>query len=278
MHYIKTTQQRRHFMKVFISADMEGVTGTTQWEECNRNSPFYAKFAEQMTKEVEAACIGAIKAGAKEIVVKDSHSSATNIDMTGLPEGVKLIRNWSGHPYSMVDGIDSSFDAAIFIGYHAAAGRPGNPLSHTMSGVPNSIKINGQYASEFMIYSYAAALEKVPTVFVSGDATLCEDSKNLHPNLTCLAVKSGMGNLTINESPLSVIKWIESGVQAALSQDFKSALVKLPEHFNVEIKFKEHTMKTKKSYYPGMKNVDALTLQFETDDFFEVLRMIAFVI
>jgi D-amino peptidase len=265
-------------MKVFISADMEGVTGTTQWEECNRNSPFYAKFAEQMTREVEAACKGAINAGAKEIVVKDSHSSATNIDITALPEGVKLIRNWSGHPYAMVDGIDSSFDAAIFIGYHAAAGRPGNPLSHTMSGVPYTIKINGQYASEFMLYSYAAVLEKVPTVFVSGDAMLCEDSKALHPKLKSVAVKSGKGNLTINESPASVIKWIESGVEIALNQDLSDALVTLPEHFTVEIAFKEHTIKTKKAFYPGMQEVDDLTLRFETDDYFEVLRMIAFVI
>lgn len=265
-------------MKVFISADMEGITGTTQWEECNRNSPFYSKFAEQMTLEVAAACRGAIKAGAKEIVVKDSHSSATNIDITGLPEGVKLIRNWSGHPYSMVDGIDNSFDAVLFIGYHAAAGRPGNPLSHTMSGIPHSIKINGQYASEFMLYSYAAALEGVPTVFVSGDQTLCEDSTALHPKLKCVAVKSGRGNLTINESPASTVKWIETGVADALSQDLSNALVELPEHFSVEITFKEHTMKTKKSFYPGMMNVDDLTLKFETDDYFEVLRMIAFVI
>lgn len=265
-------------MKVFISADMEGVTGTTQWEECNRDSPFYARFAEQMTKEVAAACRGAHKAGATEIVVKDSHASATNIDINGLPEGVKLIRNWSGHPYMMVDGIDSSFDAVIFIGYHAAAGRPGNPLSHTMSGIPHTIKINGQYASEFMLYSYAAALENVPTVFVAGDATLCEDSKALHPKLNCVAVKTGKGNLTINESPISTLKWIESGVESALNQDLSEALVKLPEHFTVEITFKEHTMKTKKSFYPGIQEVDALTLKFETNDYFEVLRMIAFVI
>lgn len=265
-------------MKIFISADMEGITGTTQWAECNRDSPFYAKFAEQMTKEVAAACNGAIKAGATQIVVKDSHSSATNIDITGLPEGVKLIKNWSGHPYMMVDGIDSSFDAAIFIGYHAAAGRPGNPLSHTISGIPHTITINGQPASEFMIYSYAAALENVPTVFVSGDATLCADSQMLHPKLSCVSVKTGKGNLTINESPISALKWIESRVEMALTQDLSEALVKLPEKFVVEITFKDHAMKTKKSFYPGIKEVDELTLRFETHDYFEVLRMIAFVI
>lgn len=265
-------------MKVFISADMEGITGTTQWEECNRNSPFYAKFAEQMTKEVAAACKGAINAGATEIVVKDSHASATNIDITALPPGVKLIRNWSGHPNSMVDGIDSSFDAAMFIGYHAAAGRPGNPLSHTMSGVPHTIKVNGEWASEFLIYSYAAALQKVPTVFVSGDATLIEDSKNLHPSLKSVAVKSGVGNLTINESPSDVLSWIESESEKALNQNLSTALTTLPEKFTVEIRFKEHTTKTKKSFYPGMETVDELTLKFETDDYFEVLRMISFVL
>ncbi len=265
-------------MKVFISADMEGVTGTTLWEECDRNSPFYSRFADQMTKEVVAACKGAFAAGAKEVVVKDSHSSGTNIDITQLPAGVKLIRNWSGHPYSMVEGVDSSFDAAMFIGYHAAAGRPGNPLSHTMSSVPYRMKINGQWASEFLIYSYAAAYEGVPTVFLSGDAMLCEDSHTIHPLLKTVAVKDGTGGLTINESPVSTLEWIEKSSSDALKQNLNDAKITMPEHFEVELMFREHKVMRRKSYYPGMEIVDDLTLRFEADDYFEVLRMISFVL
>lgn len=265
-------------MKVFISADMEGITPTIRWAECDADKSIYPAYAEQMTREVVAACEGAINAGADEIVVKDAHDSAANIDTTKLPECVKIVRGWSGHPYSMVQGIDSTFDAAMFIGYHSAAGKEGNPLSHTMTGRPLYIKINGEYASEFMIYSYAAAYEGVPTVFLSGDRMLCEDGTAIHPGLHTVAVKEGMGAAAVCVSPQRTLKLIKENAEKALKQDLKSLKIDLPEYFEVEICFKEHIYAEKMSYYPGMKKIDSNTLSFETEDYFEVLRMIGFVL
>jgi len=265
-------------MKVFISADMEGITGTTTWEECDNKSPFYARFAEQMTREVLAAIEGATAAGATEIVVKDAHNSATNIDITQLPEHVTLIKSWSGHPYSMVDGIDASFDAVLFVGYHSAAGVLGNPLSHTMTGNPWTIKINGTYASEFMIYSYAAALEGVPTVFVSGDKNLCDAALLLHPGISAVSVKDGFGGTTINVSPKLAVKQIKKQSETALKGDLKAMIISLPKHYSVEITYKEHAYAMRKSFYPGVERVGTHTLKFETDNYFEVLRLIAFVL
>jgi len=265
-------------MKVFISADMEGITSTVKWEECDANDKFYADYQQQMTNEVVAACEGAIAAGATEILIKDAHNSATNIDITKLPECAKLIRGWSGHPYSMVQGVDSTFDAAMFIGYHSAAGKDGNALSHTMSLSPLNIKINGEYASEFTLYSYAAAYEGVPTVFLSGDKMLCEDGGKLHPKLCTVAVKEGSGASAICLSTKKSLGLIREGAEKALRQDLEQAKITLPEDFKVEICFKEHTYGNKMSYYPGMKKLDSNTLGFETKDFFEVLRMVRFVI
>lgn len=265
-------------MKVFISADMEGTTPTIRWDECEYGKGYYTTFAEQMTREVVAACEGAINAGADEIVIKDAHETGANIDITKLPECAKLIRGWSGHPYSMVFGIDSSFDAAMFIGYHSAAGREGNPLSHTMSGKALYIKINGEYASEFMLFSYAAALEGVPTVFLSGDKMLCEDGKKLHPGLYTVAVKEGFGASAVCLSTANSLKLIRENVEKALKQDLSKAKITLPRHFTVEICFKEHANANKASYYPGMKKLNGNTVLFETDNYFEVLRMIGFVL
>jgi len=265
-------------MKVFISADMEGITGTSTWEECDHKSPFYARFAEQMTQEVLAAIEGATAAGATEIVVKDAHASATNIDITQLPENVKLMKCWSGHPYSMVDGIDATFDAVLFVGYHSAAGISGNPLSHTMTGNPWTIKLNGDYASEFMIYSYAAAMEGVPTVFVAGDKLLCEAAQLQHANITTVSVKDGYGGRTISLSPKLALKQIKKQSETALKSDLTAAKIVLPKHFSVEITYKEHTYATRKSFYPGVTRVGSHTLKFETDHYFEVLRLFAFVL
>lgn len=147
-------------MKIFISADIEGVATTTLWPETEKGSEDYRLHAQQMTMEVIAACEAASEAGASEIVVRDAHEDGNNLDIWKLPENVTLIRGWSGHPYSMVYGIDPSFDAAIFIGYHSAASSEGNPLSHTESLNPLSVKLNGALASEFLLYSYVAALNQ----------------------------------------------------------------------------------------------------------------------
>ena len=105
-------------MNVYISADIEGTAGITHWDEADRNNPAYPEFREAMTREVVAACEGAIAAGATDILIKDAHDSGRNIHVSQLPECARIVRGWSGHPYSMVQELDESFDALVLIGYH----------------------------------------------------------------------------------------------------------------------------------------------------------------
>jgi len=265
-------------MKVFISADIEGITTTTIWDEADRSHASYPLHAKQMTKEVLACIQGAKDAGATEIVVKDAHDSAVNIDPTRMPSGVTLLRNWTGHPYMMVDGIDNTFDAAMFIGYHSSAGRIGNPLSHTLSTKHVYLKINGAIASEFMLYSYACALEGVPAVFLSGDKMLCDDFKDLHPRLITCPVKEGLGAMTMNYSTEDTLKNIKELSQKALTQDLKNALVKLPGHFTAEIYFKEHQYAEKASWFPGVIKISDNIVTFHSDSFFEILRTVKWIV
>ncbi len=108
---------------------MEGITGVTHWDEVTKEHGDYPQFQKQMSKEVAAACEGAFAAGATEIRIKDAHDSGRNILQSMLPENTHLIRGWSGHPYSMVQELDDSFDAGMMIGYHSRAGAGGNPLN-----------------------------------------------------------------------------------------------------------------------------------------------------
>lgn len=264
-------------MKVFISADIEGVTTTTVWSECDSAKSGYAKCADMMTKEVVAACEGAYAAGATEIVVRDAHDSATNIDIHQLPEYVTLIRGWSGHPYSMVDGIDGSFDACMFVGYHSAASRCGNPLSHTYSGGNQYVKINGRIASEFTLYSYAAALEGVPTVFLSGDKMLCEDYKDLHPALITTVVKDGVGGLSVNYNPRRTLAEIRQNAEKALRQDLSKAKIELPKEFELEICYKKHAQAVEKSYFPGVERKGDDTLVYRTKNYYDLLTAFIFI-
>ncbi|SHK04070.1 M55 family metallopeptidase [Paramaledivibacter caminithermalis] len=266
-------------MKIYISADIEGITGVTSWSETDKGHADYSDFVKQMEKEVCAACKGAIKAGAKEILIKDAHDSGRNINPAVLPRDVKLIRGWSGHPFSMVQELDESFDALMFIGYHSCGGSKHNPLSHTMnSSDVNYIKINGRYASEFLIHAYAAATVNVPVVFVSGDKGLCDEIKEVNENISTLAVKEGIGNSTLSIHNDLAVELTQKKVEQTLSSNFKLCEIKLPDSFEVEISYAKHTKAYKASFYPGMKQISPTNVLFKTKDYFEVLRMISFVV
>ena len=264
-------------MKIFISADIEGVTGTTHWDEADKNKSDYAEFQQQMTAEVNAACKAALELGATEIWVKDAHASGRNLIASKLPQEVKLVRGWSGHPFSMVQELDETFHALLLIGYHSAAGFTGSPLAHTISGEAAYIKINQNYASEFLLHAYAASLVNVPVVFLSGDAEICGEAKKLLPDIVTVAVKRGLGASTVNLHPQLALEKIQQGVEEALKNDLTHKPIELPEHFQVEIKYKSHTRAYPYSFYPGASLKEPDTIYFETNAFFEVLRLISFV-
>lgn len=265
-------------MKIFISADIEGVTGCTVWDETEKGRDLYSSFARQMTLEVKAACDGANEAGAKEILVNDAHDSGRNIDHNVLPKNTKLVRGWSGGLYSMVQELDESYDALMFVGYHSAASRDTNPLSHTMTTSLDYIKINDKVASEFMIHSYIAAYLGVPVVFLSGDKGLCDDAKKMNENMVTVAVKEGRGNSTINIHPGLAIDMITEGAKEALNIERSKCIIKLPQEFNVEIRYRQHKDAYRCSFYPGVTKIDENTISFKSKDYMEVLRMMNYLI
>ena len=117
-------------MKVYISVDFEGVAGSTSWSSTNLGDLEHGPMAREMTLEAAAACRGALAAGATEIYIKDAHESGRNMDISLLPKEAKIILGWKYSPDSMVCGLDQSFDALMFVGYHSPAGTSGLPLSH----------------------------------------------------------------------------------------------------------------------------------------------------
>ena len=251
-------------MKVYISADIEGTAVTATREGCHPGEFEYERSRREMTAEV--------------VVVKDAHGPGLNILPEELPEYVQLIRSWSHSPELMVEGLDESFDAALFVGYHSAAAEEGNSLSHTINGgVVHRITVNGRPASEFLIYSWMAARYGVPSVFLSGDKALCETGGALHPSLVTVPVKEDVGGRSQGLSPALARRLIREGAERALRQDLAAARIALPEHFRVET-YKSHRDAYTKGFYPGAERVNAVTLAFEADDWYEVGRFLLFAI
>lgn len=265
-------------MKLFISSDMEGVTGVTAWEDVVKGSGTYDGFREQMTKEVLAVCETALEKQAKEIFIKDAHSTARNLRGDRFPKGVKLFSGWSKDPLVMMSGLDSTFDAVIFTGYHSGAFNSGNPLSHTMRS--ESIfyfKINGKPISEFVLNAYTAAYFKVPVIGIVGDELICRQAHEYNPNIVTMPVKKGIGAGTISLSSIDALELIKKGTDKALSMDFSICQLPLPETFKCEICYKDHFHAYRASFYKGVGLVNDFTVEFETDDYFEVLRTFMFI-
>lgn len=263
-------------MKVFISADIEGISSTTSWLDTRPSEKNYDYHCRQMTREVLAAIEGATEAGATEIVLRDAHGPATNVDIMQLPDHVSVIRGWEGHPYMMVQGIDSSFDAVMFVGYHCAAGVLDNPMCHTMSLRTQKAFCNGQPLSEFMLYSWCAANEGVPAIFLSGDVGICRQGEELYPWLKTAAVKEGFGLSTKCVAPNKAVSMIRQGAFEAVKGFDASRKIQLPEHFSVQLVYKEQTVAAEMSYFPGAKRLDSHTVGFEEDNIFELARKLKF--
>ena len=265
-------------MKIFISSDMEGTAGIMHWDETEKGKECYAYFSNQMSREVAAACQGAIEAGAEEILVKDAHDSARNINPQMLPKIVKILRGWAKHPSSMMAGIDETYDGVIFTGYHSAAEMNTNPLSHTMNTKNNYVKINGELCSELMLNSLTAAYLGIPVYMVTGDRGLCDWMKGKCPGTTVVPVSEGVGSGSISIHPDLAVDRIKEGAKKAFEADKKDCLFPLPEHFTVEISFKDHARATNGKWYPGCVQTGARTVQFEADDYMDVLKFIYWVL
>lgn len=265
-------------MRVFISADIEGVATTTLWDQATKGAYGYEAACLEMTQEVAAACEGAIAAGADYIRVKDAHGSGTNILPDRLPRCAELTRASCGSPWSMVYGVADGFDAALFVGYHCAAGREGSPLSHTETTSTVYVKLNGVKCSEFQLYSWACAAAGVPAVFLSGDRMLCEDSAHLHPNLVSVPVKYGYGGSTTSLHPEEACARIRAGAERALRQDLSGALCQMPKRFTFEVCFKEHTKAARAASFPGFKKTDDNTVRMVTRNYWDVLTAVVWIL
>jgi len=264
--------------KIFVSSDMEGTCGITAWCETDKGKDLYEHFRIQMSKECAAACSGALAGGATEVLVKDAHDSARNIDPNYLPEQASIVRGWAKHPYSMMAGLDESFDGVIFTGYHSAAEMDTNPLSHTMNTQNNFVKINGELCPELMLNSLTASYLGIPVYCVTGDKGLCDWMKAHCPGTTVVPINEGIGAGSISPHPAVAIRRIREAAEQSLSNDRASCMFPMPESFTVEISFKEHFKAASAKWYPGCVQTSARTVKYETKDYMDVLKFIYWVL
>ncbi len=179
-------------MKVYISCDMEGISGVVAGQQTGANGEEYKRAQKLMTGELNAAIKGALAGGATEVLVNDSHGSMRNILIEELNPKAQLISG-SPKPLSMMQGIDDSFDAVFFVGYHAQAGTAYSVLDHTYTGIVYQVSLNGRPMGETGLNAALAGYFEVPVTLVTGDKLLVEEATALLGAVEGVAVKESYG-------------------------------------------------------------------------------------
>jgi len=263
-------------LKVFISVDMEGICGVVASEQTSPGNPEYAAAKKWMAEDANAAVEGALRAGASEVVVNDSHGSMRNIDPGDLHPKAILISG-SPKPQSMMQGIDESYNAVLFVGYHAGAGTQDGVLDHTISGsVVQSVKVNGMELPELGLNAAIAGAYNVPVVFVSGDVAVCRQAKTiLGSEVVTAPVKDGIGRYAARLVPFAEARrGIRDRVTDALRKLGQVKPFKIAAPCRFELQFYISAQADMAMYFPSVQRVNARTVAFQAEDYLKGFKML----
>jgi D-amino peptidase len=251
--------------KIFISADIEGIAHVVSGA-FEPGQPEYERARILMTKEVNAAIEGALSAGAKTIVVADSHGNGLNLIPEELDRSALLVRSFP-RPLDMMEGIDGTFDGVFLIGYHAKEGSAPANISHTMYGNVEAIKVNGTAVSEALFNAGIAGDFGVPVVMVSGDRLLIEEAKRAFGSIETVISKEALGYLSAKSGHPDVIRReIKEKSRKAVERinEFKPYKFKPP--VRLEVTFKNTYEAEVVGYLPCFTRPSAKTVSVEVPD------------
>jgi D-amino peptidase len=267
-------------LKVYISADMEGITGVVSPDQLGPAGFEYAQSRQWMTGEVLAAIQGAREAGATEFVISDSHGNGESLLIDKFPTDVPItiVRSFP-RPLGMMEGIDSTFAAVIFVGYHASTSSLTGVRAHTMSSaLLTRIALNGTAQSEAGINAAIAAEYGVPVVMITGDDAIVNETKQRLGNLEGVIVKRAIGfHSAATLTP-------EAG-QARILQQAKTAILRRAEMkpytmtkpVTVDVSFKNYRPVELLGYLPNIQRIDSHTVRFAGRDMTEISKFLEFV-
>ncbi|MEK6300013.1 MAG: M55 family metallopeptidase [Acidobacteriota bacterium] len=274
--FISAGQTRK--LKIYISADMEGVVGVVTGDQLGPQGFEYNRFREFMTEEVKTATEAAFEAGATEVVISDSHGNGENLLIEKLPKNVTIVRSWP-RPLMMMQGIDETFDGAIFIGYHTGTTNMSGVRAHTISSARLAdVKLNGVSMPEAGINAAIAGHFNVPVIMISGDDAVCKEVTDLLGPIEGAVVKWAYGFHSARTlTPEAAYDVIREKVKRAIGRirDFKP--YKLKEPVQLDVRFKSYRPSELLSYLSIVERTDSHSIRFKGKDIVEVSKFLEFI-
>ena len=265
-------------LKIFISADMEGVVGAVTSEQLAPGGFEYQRFRGFMTAEVNAAIEAAREAGATEFVVADSHGNGQNLLIERLPDDVTIVRS-SPREFRMMGGIDDTFDGVIFLGYHASTANMDGVRAHTFSSANiTSLKLNGIEMSEGSMNAAIAGHFGVPVIMVSGDDVAVAENQAVIGDIEGAVVKRALGFHSAESlTPEAAYEVIRARTAAAINRigDFEPYVLETP--IVMELSLKHYQPVELLGYLPNVERIDSHTIRYTGADIRDVSNFLIFV-
>ncbi len=266
-------------MKIYISADMEGVVGAVTAEQLGPTGFEYQRFREFMTQEVNAAIEAAFEAGATEIVVSDSHGNGQNLLIEKLPKNILLVRAFP-RPLMMMQGIDETFAGVIFLGYHSGTTNTQGVRAHTMSSARLAdVQLNNISMSEGSFNAAIAGHFNVPVIMVSGDDAAVKEVTALLGDVEGAVVKWNYGfHSAMTMMPEAAYALIREKVKKAIGRikAFKPYKLKTP--VRLDVRFKNYRPSEVLSYLSIVERTAAHSIRFMGKDIIEVSKFMEFIL
>lgn len=272
-------------MKIFISADLEGINGVLHSSQTQPGEAQYERAVTLMHRELQAVIEGIHSGGnVQDIYVADAHWDARNLRQELLPRGVYLISGWQ-RPYSMMSGVSGKiagktlvpggFDGVFFVGYHARAGAAEAVLSHTYrSQVFSDVKLNGVSVGETGLNAALAGYYGVPCAFLSGDDAACNEARNLLGSITCVAVKKAISRYAAVLSPQDeVLEQLRQGARTAIERKDFWTVFAPAKPATLTITVIDPAMADAAELLPQVKRLDERSYELSHDDFSVLFRL-----
>lgn len=262
-------------LKVLISVDMEGITGVVNSDHVSTSGKDYNRAREWMTREANAAVEGALEAGATEIIVNDSHGGQRNLLIEKLHPAADLISG-TPKPFGMMQGLDVSVDAVIFIGYHAKVGTRLAVLAHTYSSARVfDLRINGVSMSEGSLNAMLAGAFGVPVVFVAGDRAAVEQLREqVNAGLPGAIVKQAYGRQAARNLSLErAADLIRAGVCEAVKRRAEFPPVRVQGEIKLEMEFYRADYTDQLDLIPGVIRTGGRTVEYRGDDIVDIYKL-----
>jgi D-amino peptidase len=262
-------------MKVFISVDMEGVSGITDPEDVLPDGADYQRGRVFMTGDANAAILGAYDAGADEVLVNDSHWIMRNLLLEQLDPRARTIKGFH-KSLCMVQGLDASYGGAVFVGYHACAGTEGGVLNHTLLGKEiQNIYLNGEPTGETRLNAAFAGHFGVPVLAVAGDAAVCAEAERFLDGVQTVAVKDGIDKFSANcLHPQVAQARIREATARAVAEASRPAPYRLSSPYRLGIEWNSTTIAATCAMIPGVELTGSRSVEFVTEDYPELMRVL----